>query len=115
MGIKLYFGLILILIFIPANHVFATNNWNEDFEVNSILNLTDWVFQGYNNNNVNGSWIHVNPIPHEFTIKDGGLSTKQQTGEFYALHPSTQLVGTWSYDWFVPPNESGHAFIFLSN
>lgn len=96
---KIAFILFLISIFTPAKYSIAITNWNEDFSVDSTMELTDWEFFGYYKNDLNSPWL---PRPHQLVIKDQVL-TGPNSQEFdsydVALHNSSVAYGSWEFDW----------------
>ena len=72
----------------------VTENFNEQ----SINDLTDWTFQEY----AIQSDV-LSPITHEFSLQNGRLQNPNQTafGDKFAraIHNSTAAYGTWSFEW----------------
>jgi hypothetical protein len=106
---------LLVLSSLNPTQVSAALVWNEDFETHSIEDLNDWILQGYEL--VNDSYYQVH---HGFTIENGELTSEDifvvwpDTGHGVftqirrAIHDSSVVYGTWSFDWRV--SKSQHTF-----
>lgn len=106
---------LLVLFSLNPVQVSAAFVWNEDFEILSIEDLDDWDLQGYEL--VSDSYYEVD---HGFTIENGELITEDiyvlwpATGHGIftqirrAIHNSSVVYGTWSFDWRV--SRSQHTF-----
>lgn len=106
---------ILVLFSLSPSQVSAAPVWNEDFGTPSVENLDGWDLQGYELEN--DSYYEVD---HGFTIENEELMAEdifvqwQASGHGIftqirrALHNSSVVYGTWSFDWRV--SRSQHTF-----
>ncbi|MFX1575767.1 MAG: hypothetical protein ACFFCF_01200 [Promethearchaeota archaeon] len=101
--------LFLVLSTLFPITVSAGQFWSEDFEVDNIDSLDDWILQGYEL--VDDVFCEVD---HGFTIENGTLTAEDVyyywpnvgyhgdlTHLRRAIHNSSTAYGTWSFDWHV--------------